>query len=216
VPDAEAIARVREREAKARLMAIRRIEWVGIALATVLLGSAVWSWRTHSDAIENRRQVFNSSPVPRGPAAEAATPWRAARPAEVKEASQAIKSQLDAFKRDDFEKAAAWQSEELRQKFGSVDAFRRAIKGTYPAFVGYKSVRFGPAQSLPDGKALRIIAQLRGPKNEDFPAEYILVRESGAYRIASVSTPAVVPPKSPPQNPARPQDKAPLPEAEVI
>lgn len=207
--EAAAIAAVRQREAKARLLALRRIEWVAIALVTVLLGGAAWSWRSRSDTIESRREAFRSAPIPFGGRGNLRPPaWRAARPSEVKAASRAIKSQLDAFKRDDYAAAEVWQSQTLKQRFGSVSAFRRLIRENYPAFADYKGVRFGSAQALPDGAAVRIQALLRGPKDEPIAAEYILVREGKAYRIDGVSAPSSGPPQREPE-----QDAQPLPPA---
>jgi hypothetical protein len=225
-------------------LALRRIEWVAISLVAVLLGGAAWSWRSQSDSNEARRAAFNGSPVPFGEerpggrgggrygGRNTLPAWREARPAEVKAASLAIMSQLDAFKRDDFAAAAKWQSESLKRNFSSLSNFRRMIKEQYPDFASYKSVRFGrartrdeapvnvpggapnsaPNESSRTGSLLEIEATLRGPQDNSIRALYLLVREGGAYRIAGVQS------NSSPGSPSAPPEDStpPTPPADAV
>ncbi len=206
--DEAAVAGVRAREAKARLLALRRIEWVAIGLLTVLLGGASWVWRSRSDSIEGHRQAFFGSPSARGLTgsgnqrrlAPHVTPWRAAKPEEIRAASHSIKSQLDAFKRNDYATAATWQSQNLQRRMRTVSAFKRLIQQGYPAFTAYKSVRFGEANAQGDGSLLRIKVALRGAQDEPIEAVYFLVRENGAYHIDGVATPSAREPLDPAPN----------------
>lgn len=114
------------------------------------------------------------------------TSWRAATALERKAAQTAITRQLDAFKRDDYQKAAQYQSKSLRANFPSVAAFRRMIRTNYPQFARYKTVEFGSEQIDSAGRYFRVPVTVLGSDGIAVEAMYDLIVEEGGWRVAGV------------------------------
>lgn len=111
---------------------------------------------------------------------------RPATVAEKKAATAAIEAQLKAFRAGDYEKAARYQSEGLRRGIGSIEAFRGMMQRSYPQFASYKSVSFGEARAERSGAAVQVQVVLTGKDGKTVRAVYVMVREEGEYRVASV------------------------------
>lgn len=111
---------------------------------------------------------------------------RKATDAEYKAVTTAIEAQLKAFKADDYTLAMKYQSEGLKGNFESPDDFRRMMRRSYPQFANYKSITFGEARATKNGDAIRVPATLTGMDRVVIKAVYVMVREKGEYRVASV------------------------------
>jgi hypothetical protein len=142
--------------------------------------------------------------------------WRAATAAERRAAIAVVTAQLDAFRANDFRKAATYQSNALRANFGSVENFRKAIRGTYPQFASYKKARFGEARADTKGTRVALPITLTGRDGVTVQALYLMELENKLYRVAGVQGGIVAPGRQPgtPRNgtPLRPpaeQDDAP-------
>jgi len=111
---------------------------------------------------------------------------RAATATERRAAIAAIQAQLDAFRKNDYQKAAQYQSAELRKKMLSLNAFRDMITKGYPQFANYRKVVYGPVQA--DEKAQNVVVplMLTGRDSITVRALYIMVLENKTYRIAGV------------------------------
>ena len=112
--------------------------------------------------------------------------WRDATPEERRAAIASIRGQLDAFRRDDYEKAAFYQSSSLRSLFPSPGAFRRMITTRYPQFARYKTVEFGRARADKEGSYVSVRARLTGRDGVAMRAMYMMVREGEEYRVEGV------------------------------
>jgi hypothetical protein len=127
--------------------------------------------------------------------------WRAATDAERKAAIAVITAQLKAFRANDWRKAATYQSAALRTTFGSVEAFRKAIKTSYPQFANYKTARFATARADAKGALVALPITLTGRDDVTVQALYVMVLENKAYRVASVQGGVTLPDRQPGASP---------------
>jgi len=148
-------------------MKINRLVFV-VALA--LFGDPAWS----APAAKSKTPA---SKIPPGQ-------WRPATNAQRVAAAASIRAQLEAFKRDDWVKAATYQSEGLRRNFGTLAQFRAVIETNYPQFAKYKSIAFEQARSR--GDVVEIQARLTGQDGVKLRAIYIMKKEKGIYRVEGV------------------------------
>ncbi len=130
--------------------------------------------------------------------------WKTATPAQRSAGGAAIRAQLDAFKKGQWDKAISFQSATLKRNFTSTAAFRAMMERTYPQFIRFKTVSFGPARAT--GPYLQIAVKLTGNDGTTTDAIYTLVKEKAGYRIDGVSGGAVPPPA--PRAPVRPEKPA--------
>jgi uncharacterized protein DUF4864 len=107
--------------------------------------------------------------------------------AERKAAIASIEAQLKAFKQDDYEKAAKYQTTGLRRNFRSAAEFRQMMREAYPQFANYKTVTFGEARCDKKGDLLLIQATVTGQDGVTVRAVYQMVREEGEYRVGGVA-----------------------------
>ncbi|HEX9997045.1 MAG TPA: DUF4864 domain-containing protein [Abditibacterium sp.] len=123
--------------------------------------------------------------------------WKPATSAQRAAVAASIRAQLDAFKRDDWAKAATYQSENLRRNFRSLAQFRSIIESTYPQFANYASISFDQARAL--GDRVEIAVRLVGKDGVKVAAIYQMHKEKGIYRVEGV------------QGGGSPQQRAPFP-----
>ncbi len=124
----------------------------------------------------------DGAPAPRVPRPRLV--WKKPAPAELKAAKTSIVSQLEAFKKDDWAKAATYQSAALKGNFGSTANFQQVIEKQYPQFADYKKIDFLQAQA--SGPHIQIAVKLTGRDGVKLDAVYMMVKENGNYRIAGV------------------------------
>jgi len=149
----------------------RAFRGVQIAVILVVIGAIAWRW--HADS--SSRQWRDEDGV-----------WRPATTEERKAAITSIKAQLDAFRRNDYDRAVFYQSSNLRRQFPSVAIFRRTIKSSYPQFADYKTVDFGHGRSTPDGSHLKMRVWLTGRDGVTVRAVYLMVLEEKVFRVDGV------------------------------
>ncbi|MBW3637834.1 MAG: DUF4864 domain-containing protein [Armatimonadetes bacterium] len=130
--------------------------------------------------------------------------WKTATPTQRSAGGAAIRSQLDAFKKGQWDKAVSFQSATLQRNFASTAAFRAMMERTYPQFIRFKTVSFGPARAA--GPYVQIAVKLTGSDGATTDAIYTLVKEKAGYRVDGVSGGAVPPPA--PTAPLRPEKPA--------
>ena len=124
---------------KRPLVAILVIVFLWICAA----GSWTWYFATQMPAIPPRIVLRKG-----GPPLQGLVKPRKATADERQGAIRSILAQLDAFRRDDYQSAAKYQSSSLRRNFGSTAAFQSVIEKSYPQFADYKSATFGNATAL--------------------------------------------------------------------
>lgn len=135
-----------------------------------------------------QRAAAQTPPPRRAPAPfDPADSGRPAKPAERKAAIASIQAQLKAFGRDDFKRAATYQSAGLQQNFPNVEEFRRMMKTSYPQFMNVKSVVFGQAVADRSGKRVAVPVTLTGKDGVTLRALYLMVLEGKNYRVEGVA-----------------------------
>ncbi|MCW3062415.1 MAG: hypothetical protein JWQ02_4236 [Capsulimonas sp.] len=112
--------------------------------------------------------------------------WRMALPTERKDAIACIGGQLDAFKKDDYNKAMAFQSAMLRSQFRSPNMFRTIIRQNYPEFSNSKTVEYKSAFASKNGQMMAMELSLTGVNGKEVHALYRLIREKNGYRVMGV------------------------------
>ena len=160
---------------------------IAVLILFILLAGALVSWTwyfaTQSTPVPPRVTQNSDRPTP-----GVLPQQRAATAAERQGATRSILAQLDAFRRDDYESAARYQSSALRRNFRSTAAFQAVIKKSYPQFARYKSVTFGTVTAQGKGKAAQINVPLNlvGQDGVKVQAIYTMIQENGIYRVSGV------------------------------
>lgn len=155
-----------------------------LAVAGALLVSGAWIWSStfglDAQAADAQTVAGKAPGAPIKPAT-----WKAATAAQRTGAAQAIRAQLELFKKDEWQKAVGYQSSNLKRHFPSTAAFRAAIVGNYPEFAKYKSIQFGNARAT--GPIVQLAVKLTGQDNVVVSAVYIMVKEKDGYKVEGVS-----------------------------
>lgn len=114
-------------------------------------------------------------------------PWRPAQPREREEAQNIIRLHLLSFKSGRYDRALSYQTRESRAGIASPKSLRNLIEDSYPIFIRFDSVRFGPTQC--DAGGNRFYTRVRLLISDDTMAEaqYELAREEGRLLVARVS-----------------------------
>jgi hypothetical protein len=152
-------------------------------LAGLVVGGA-YGWNSSINAAPS-----NSSAQPKPakkPSSTKAAPlvWKTATAAQRAEAAKSIRTQLDAFRADNWDKAITYQSSSLKRGFPSTQAFRQMMESSYPQFADYKTVEFGAARAA--GPLVEIRVVLTGRDGVAVGAMYRMVKENGIYRVEGV------------------------------
>lgn len=102
-------------------------------------------------------------------------------PADAQAIRDVIRSQIEAFRRDDGEAAFALASPAIRARFGTAENFMRMVRDGYPPVYRPRAYRFLEL-SLRDGHPLQKLA-LIGPDGFAVLAIYPMVKlEDGSWR----------------------------------
>jgi len=162
----------------------RLLAWLGLG-AVLIIGAGVWR-----ALFMPPLRPLPATLVPHG----TPLPLRPATAAERQAAIASVTSQLQAFRRDDFQRAVFYQSSGLRRHFASVAAFRTMMRTSYPQFVHYKSVQFGAARADHSGLHVVLPATVTGQDGVTVHATYIMVLEQQVYRVDGVAGGLAAPP----------------------
>jgi hypothetical protein len=154
----------------------------------LLLSLAAFSVVAHAAPAKPKAKA----PAKSAQAKPTASTWKPATAAQRRAAAASVRAQLEAFKRDDWEKAATYQSDGLRKAFGTTARFRAAIENNYPQFADYASIEFDRARAL--GNRVEMSIRLTGRDGVKLRALYTLIKEKGSYRIEAVQGGALVTP----------------------
>lgn len=105
---------------------------------------------------------------------------------EGKAAAEVIMQQLEAFRREDYDTAYTFASEEIRALFDR-QAFERMVKSGYPEIARSTAALVGQTETTPDGHVY-IRLRIRGSNGNTIEALYDMVWEDGRWRINGVAT----------------------------
>lgn len=92
-----------------------------------------------------------------------------------------ISSQINAFRRDDADKAFSFASPNIQKQFGTPKTFMTLVMRGYPQIYRAKSFRFGERRSR-DGRAVQQVI-VTGPQGSVVAAFYDMIRVDGQWRI---------------------------------
>jgi hypothetical protein len=106
--------------------------------------------------------------------------------ADVKDAGGVIMQQLEAFRRDDFDTAFGFASDEIHQLFDRA-RFEQMVRGGYPEIARSASAVVDGVERV-DGGRLYLFVRVRGENGRLVEAVYEMVREAGRWRINGVVT----------------------------
>ena len=123
--------------------------------------------------------------------------WGAASTKQAAAAKRSIEAQVDAFRKDDYERAVFYQSSSLRRNFPSIAAFRTMMKSRYPQFASPAGVAMGSSRVSADGQHMQVAVRVTGTDGVKVRAVYSLVMEDGIFHVEGVSGGQAAPPSSP-------------------
>jgi hypothetical protein len=153
-----------------------------LLVAGLLLAISAYRLRSTSSVAPQRRVVGPNlqQGAPRG-----AIQWRPATAAERKAAIASVTAQLDAFRANDYRKAATYQSSALHATLVG-RKFSQSHQGSYPQFANYKQVRFGAARADAQGTRVALPISITGRDGVTVQALYLMKLENKLYRVAGV------------------------------
>ena len=106
--------------------------------------------------------------------------------ADVAAATAVVMSQLDAFRRGDFDTAYGFASAMIRDRFDRA-SFEQMVRTGYPEIGRSASAYVAGSRAGSDG-ALYLALKIRGANGNAIEAVYEVVPEDGAFRINGVVT----------------------------
>ena len=104
----------------------------------------------------------------------------------LRAAAEPAMSQLDAFRREDFDAAYGFASQEIRQMFDR-EAFERMVRTGYPEIARSASAVVAASRPGPDGHVL-VHLRIQGANGRSIEALYDMVRERDGWRVNGVMT----------------------------
>jgi uncharacterized protein DUF4864 len=115
-----------------------------------------------------------------------AIPARAQQDADAKAAADSILRQLEAFRRDDYDGAYAFASDDIQQAFDRV-SFERMVRSGYPEIAHSSSAAVSRVDVAQDGH-VHIRMKVKGTNGNTVEALYDMVREGAGWRVNGVVT----------------------------
>lgn len=104
---------------------------------------------------------------------------------DAKAAAQPVMQQLEAFRRDDYDTAYTFASEEIKTRFDR-QAFERMVKTGYPEIARSTYAVVSGTRVAPDGHVY-LTVKVRGANGASVEAVYDMVWENGGWRINGVA-----------------------------
>jgi hypothetical protein len=105
---------------------------------------------------------------------------------DAEAAGRVVMLQLDAFRRNDFDTAFGFASDEIHQLFDR-PRFEAMVRGGYPEIASSISASIARATRGPGGR-LYLLVRVRGTNGQAIEAVYEMVLENGSWRINGVVT----------------------------
>ena len=115
----------------------------------------------------------------------AAAVWAQAEKSSAKAAAEPVVKQLEAFRRDDYDTAYTFASEEIRARFDR-PGFEVMVRAGYPEIARSTFASVTGTELRPDGSAY-VTIKIRGANGQTVEALYELVWQ-GAWKINGVAT----------------------------
>ena len=106
--------------------------------------------------------------------------------ADVKAAAAPIMTQLEAFRRDDYDTAYGFAAAPIKELFDRA-AFERMVKSSYPEIARSTFAVIAQSAVGPDGHVY-VRVRIRGANGNSIEAVYDMVQEAAGWRINGVAT----------------------------
>ena len=104
----------------------------------------------------------------------------------MKEVRDTISSQIDAFKKNDFNRAYTFAAPNIQAQFPSPEVFGLMVRKGYPIIWRPKSFKFTEFKDLGNRFIQRVLFQSNSGSLESY--DYILEKNDNAWKIAGVLT----------------------------
>jgi hypothetical protein len=105
---------------------------------------------------------------------------------DVEAAGRVVLQQLEAFRRDDFDRAFGFASSQIRQLFDRL-RFEAMVRNGYPEIARSVSALVAGGERR-DAGLVYLLVRVRGANGQRIEAVYEMVLENGAWRINGVAT----------------------------
>jgi len=115
-----------------------------------------------------------------------APPTAPADPKAVQAASEPVMRQLEAFRRDDFDTAYGFASEEIQQRFDRA-RFEEMVRVGYPEIARSVFAVVAEGERAANGNVY-LVLKIRGANGVSIEAVYEMVSEPGGWKINGVVT----------------------------
>lgn len=106
--------------------------------------------------------------------------------AALRAAAEPAMSQLEAFRRGDFDAAYGYASAEIREQFDR-EAFERMVRHGYPEIARSASAEVAEARQAGE-RHVHLLLRILGANGRSVEAVYDMVREAAGWRINGVAT----------------------------
>ena len=116
----------------------------------------------------------------------AQAPAPPADPRAVQAASEPVMRQLEAFRRDDFDTAYSFASEEIQQRFDRAH-FEEMVRVGYPEIARSVFAVVAEGERAANGNVY-LVLKIRGANGVSIEAVYEMVSEGGGWKINGVVT----------------------------
>ena len=116
----------------------------------------------------------------------AQAPAPPADPRAVQAASEPVMRQLEAFRRDDFDTAYSFASEEIQQRFDRA-RFEEMVRVGYPEIARSVFAVVAEGERAANGNVY-LVLKIRGANGVSIEAVYEVVSEAGGWKINGVVT----------------------------
>jgi hypothetical protein len=103
---------------------------------------------------------------------------------DAEAAGRVVLQQLEAFRRDDYDTAFTFASEEIHQLFDRL-RFEAMVRGGYPE-IAHSASAIISGSERGDGGRLYLLVRVLGANGQGLEAVYEMVLEKGAWRINGV------------------------------
>jgi hypothetical protein len=117
--------------------------------------------------------------------------WQPADPSSAKQVRDLVQEETTALRTGDAPRAISYQSRFLRQRLPDPNEFLQFMLGRHPEMISFRQVQCTSILTDKAGQHAFAIVLIEGSKGERTRAQFLLVRESGQFKIAGIRTQAL-------------------------
>jgi hypothetical protein len=114
-----------------------------------------------------------------------------ADPSSAKQVRDLVQEEMTALRTGDAPKALSYQSRFLRQRLADPNEFMQFLLGRHPEMVYFRQVQCTSVLTDKEGQHAVAVVLIEGSKGDRTRGQFLLVRESGQFKIAGIRTQAL-------------------------